>query len=96
MNSDYLSEIADLLEDTIDIENPNPKVYKDADGKPLIGGKHYTALDETVVPVWSVTGPELNPNDVIYMVNLKNRSYFIFTPKQFTLQFKYEPVKPII
>lgn len=95
MNSDLIA-IANLLEDTIDVENPNPKVYKDADGNPLVGGQNYIALDETVVPVWSVAGPELNSNDVIYMVNLANRSYFVFTPKEFRLQFKSEPVKAVI
>ena len=95
MNSNLI-EIANLLEDIIDVENPNPKVFKDADGNPLVGGQHYIALDETVVPVWSVTGPELNPNDAIYMVNLEKKSYFVFTPKEFTLQFKSEPVKAVI
>ena len=95
VNSKYLEQIADLVGDTVDIINPNPKVYKDAAGKPIVGGKNYVALDKTVVPVWSVTGPSINPDDVIYMVNLEKQTCLVFTPKEFRIQFKSDPVKPV-
>jgi hypothetical protein len=94
-NRETLALIADLVEDTIDTVNPNPKVYMDVTGMPLVGGKRYTTLDENVIPVWSVSSDRPSINDIIYMVNLENRSYFAFTPREYKLQFKSEPVNPL-
>ena len=57
-----LSSIAELVEDTIITVNPNPKIYKDSNGNPLIGGTQYTDsdLEETLTVVWAL-------NDTIYM-----------------------------
>ena len=80
-----LSSIAELVEDVIYTSNPNPSIYKDRDGKPLIGGNQYydELLEETLIPVWNIHG-------TIYMVIVKPElnSYFDFTDKQFKSQFK--------
>ena len=63
-----LSTIAELVEDVIYTNNPNPLIYKDRDGKPLIGGNQYhdDLLEETLIPVWNIHGQ-------VYMVRRGGR-----------------------
>lgn len=82
MNAQTLLRISTLVEDDkIFTENPNADVYKDSKGDPITFQNVYTALDETVHPVWNRYG-------CIYLVNSERSSYFVFTPREFKLQFK--------
>lgn len=88
-----LSSIANLVDDgRIHFSNPNPSMYKDRDGKPLIGGTEYydDLLAETLIPIWNIHG-------AIYMVIVKSKfpSYFIFTDKEFKSQFKKGTLKSL-
>ena len=80
MNSQILSSIAALVEETIYTVNANPGAYIDSTGAPLTSDCEYTALDKKVIPVWGGNG-------TIYLVNIEQKSYFAFTAKEYAKQF---------
>ena len=83
MNAQMLIQIEALLGETVSTVNPKPTLYVDDAHESISSENVYDTLDERLIPVW-------NDTDCIYFVNLANRSYFAFTPRDFKLQFNDE------